>query len=213
MRLLSFTVVGVLFVLLASPANALLCQKRNGAVFSREACKRKETPVEGALGPKGDTGSSGPQGVAGPIGATGPQGVTGPTGPQGVTAWETIPSGVTVTGAFVNDSAAAGAGQDYWFTVSYPAMLPSDPVAVNFAADGSAKTSDDDASCTGTLAEPTAPPGQVCVYFNQSAGVSDGSLNAAALGVAPRLAFVINWTSAAASGDLNVWVKWAYTAP
>src|SRR2546427_3998831 len=70
---------------------AMLCAKKSGALFLREACKRKETPIApaafgtgptGAAGPTGPTGSGGP---TGPMGPTGPAGDTAPTGAAGDT--------------------------------------------------------------------------------------------------------------------------------
>lgn len=149
--------------------------------------------------------------VAGGGGTPGPKGDPGDPGPQGLSAWDTIPSGVTVTGAFVHDAGSDGTGEDYWFTVEYPAKLPAAPIAVNFATDGSAATTDDDATCAGTTSTPTAPPGQVCVYLDQTAGTA--SLNAESLGISIRSAMVLTWNVSAASGDMNVWGTWAYTAP
>ncbi|HXJ33168.1 MAG TPA: hypothetical protein VMS22_03940 [Candidatus Eisenbacteria bacterium] len=55
------TLVALLFVA-AHAAEAAFCKKRNGAVFSRDACKAKETEVDlAAVGgaPKGDPGAPG----------------------------------------------------------------------------------------------------------------------------------------------------------
>jgi hypothetical protein len=47
---------------------ALLCQKRSGALFVRDACRKRETAVDptalGLVGPKGDTGAPGTPGEA-----------------------------------------------------------------------------------------------------------------------------------------------------
>jgi len=57
----------LLAVVLAPPAEAMLCAKRSGAVVFREACKRKEKALdlaaEGLIGAKGDAG---PPGIAHP---------------------------------------------------------------------------------------------------------------------------------------------------
>ncbi|HXJ34192.1 MAG TPA: hypothetical protein VMS22_09155 [Candidatus Eisenbacteria bacterium] len=50
-------VLAVLVV--ASGADAALCRGKGGALFVREACKRRETPV---VVPKGDQGPTGPSG-------------------------------------------------------------------------------------------------------------------------------------------------------
>lgn len=69
-RTISSVVLFATVVTTAVPvASAVLCHKRNGVVVLREACKRKETPVDlaqlGALGPKGEPGAQGPQGEPG----------------------------------------------------------------------------------------------------------------------------------------------------
>ena len=87
----------------SAPADAVvLCVKKSGALFLREACKRKETQVDpasfGATGPTGASGDTGPTGGAGPTGPTGPTGSgAGPTGPVGPTggAGSTGPTGAT----------------------------------------------------------------------------------------------------------------------
>src|SRR5690349_10014879 len=86
-------IVTALAVAAVSPADAVvLCVKKSGALFLREACKRKETQVDpasfGATGPTGAAGDTGPTGAAGdtgPTGATGATGGAGPTGPTGPT--------------------------------------------------------------------------------------------------------------------------------
>src|SRR4051795_5166581 len=132
----------------------------------------------GAAGPKGDAGSRGEQGPKGEPGAPGGPGATGAqgeTGPRGVSSWDTIPSGRTVSGAFEYDSAASVSG-DFRAYVTLPARTPValTSTTVNFAADGSAVTTDDDAACSGTLAAPMAPAGKVCVYFNNASADSSG---------------------------------------
>ena len=58
------------------PARALVvCQKKSGAFFLRDACKKKETKVDPA-----SFGATGPQGPAGPQGPQGPPG-SGSGGP------------------------------------------------------------------------------------------------------------------------------------
>jgi hypothetical protein len=60
--------VAMVALTIAMPANAaVICQKKNGAMFVREACKKKETPVDlaqfGAVGPTGPAGPAGPAGT------------------------------------------------------------------------------------------------------------------------------------------------------
>lgn len=58
--------VGVLLVVAMPVHAAVICQKRNGAMFVREACKKKETAVDlAAFGAVGPAGPAGAPGVAG----------------------------------------------------------------------------------------------------------------------------------------------------
>jgi hypothetical protein len=71
----------------ATPA-AVLCQKKgSGLVVVREACKKKETPLDlaqfGGVGPKGDKGDPGGSGIPGQPGAPGRPGAPGPPGSSG----------------------------------------------------------------------------------------------------------------------------------
>jgi hypothetical protein len=75
-----------------------------------------------------------------------------------------------------------------------------------------AATIDDDASCTGTETNPTAPPGKVCLYL-QSIGGAD-SLEGAFNVYGGSDGFFVNALSNGAPGtDMYVYFAWAYTAP
>ena len=130
-------------------------------------------------------------------------------GPRGLSAWDTIPSGQTVTGNF-------GVSGDYTgginFSVSLPAKAPA-PIPftnVNFDDDVSAITTDDDATCTGTAAAPTAPAGTVCIY-PYGIGSSIAGLNGFQANNLGDQAFYISWDATA--GSTFLFVTWAYTAP
>lgn len=114
-------------------------------------------------------GPPGPSGPPGPAGDPGPQGPPGPAGPSVLPGpGQRIPPGTTVTGAwgfaFVNqgDASERFAVQ---VALPLPAGVPLGIDDVNFD-DGVRNTSDVDASCSGTVAEPTAPAGRVCLYVN-----------------------------------------------
>ena len=136
-------------------------------------------------------------------------------GPDGFVRYgSTIPSGVTVTGVFGTSSITpAATGALAIDDVSFPAPAPA-PVGetdVNFAADTAPETSDDDASCTGTSANPTAPAGKVCLYTLQLGG--GGSFyGQGAGGTAGRLGFKVEGVNPA-GGTLYLEGSWAYTAP
>ena len=61
--MLRYFVAAILIAVTAAPAAAALCQKRSGALFVRDACKKRETIVDpvalGLVGPKGDAGPAG----------------------------------------------------------------------------------------------------------------------------------------------------------
>ena len=82
---------------------------------------------------------------------------------------------------------------------------------VNFARDNFSATTEEDATCTGTLAAPTAPAGKVCIYLG---GVQSGMYNIAGLahGSAPRdRSFAIAWTDDGLTADTVLYGSWAYT--
>jgi hypothetical protein len=70
---------------------AVLCVRKSGAVFQRDACRPKESVLEldmpktiqGVQGAKGDTGAQGAPGRDGAAAAKGDPGDPGPVGPEG----------------------------------------------------------------------------------------------------------------------------------
>src|SRR5262249_54555570 len=81
----SIAIAASTFALLASSADAAVCVKKSGVVVMRDACKKKESPIDlaqlvGAQGPAGADGAPGSQGAPG---APGSQGAPGAPGSQG----------------------------------------------------------------------------------------------------------------------------------
>ncbi len=123
--------------------------------------------ANGADGAKGDTGAKGSNGAAGAKGATGAAGATGATGPEGSpwTAGGTLPSGETETGVW-QTSPQAEPG-----TVSVQVSLPI-PLETALAGGGGednqfiflAAGEGGTEKCPGTLQDPQAAPGSVCIY-------------------------------------------------
>lgn len=123
-----------------------------------------------------------------------------------------IPSGRTVTGIINYQVPNTG---NFYFVI--PFYLPGTAGTnlgageVNFAADSSAVTIDDDASCTGTYASPSAPAGKVCVYLSAASADSSGLQ---AVGLGDQSSFTLRWTDAATGGgEAFVRASWAYSAP
>jgi hypothetical protein len=126
-----------------------------------------------------------------------------------------IPSGTTVTGFVVWDHGVIADNQDIQVSVQLPAPAPVALTTntVNFAPH--ALAADDDATCTGTSAAPTAPQGKVCLYLAISNSVDGGlGFNPAISGMETRgFLVVMNTNSALVGSDMYFRVTWAYTAP
>lgn len=177
---------------------------RNSSLTGRDVKNRSLTAADFA-------GSvQGPAGVAGPAGA---QGAQGPKGDRGVSAWETIPSGVTVTGSETVVMQSGGTDSFYTFSIDLGARAPAalTDATVNFAGAPSLFLPDGDLSCTGSAAAPTAPSGKVCLYL------AGGYLNledveGGAQPVGGDLSFQVR-SHATSSGSMRWTATWAYTAP
>lgn len=130
-------------LLVGTPARALvLCQKKSGAVFVRETCKRKET----ALSPD----ALGLRGPAGPPGATGDPGPF-PT---------TLPSGQTIRGAYRVEIRPVGdVDVSLIDTQSFVYPLASAPTVTVIPAAGAPTE-----ACPGSANDPQAAPGNLCIY-------------------------------------------------
>jgi hypothetical protein len=117
--------------------------------------------VQGPAGPAGAAGASGTAGAAGADGAKGATGATGSTGATGATGatgpTETnLPSKKTLRGLWqfqTSDSAEAFA------TISYPLRVVPSPVEEIFVEVGESNE-----ECPGTVADPQAKPGRLCIY-------------------------------------------------
>jgi hypothetical protein len=142
----------------------------------------------GAGGPKGETGPAGVKGEKGPTGASGAKGVTGATGATGYT--ETLPSGKTETGTW--------SIYTQFVEPDFPGSLGSISFAIPLkgASEGTAyvfdlqETKNEEyervidsvkkpTGCTGSVTEPTAPRGVLCVYTaNETLEGVEGHLEA-----------------------------------
>ena len=167
--------------------------------------------VTGRRGPAGRAGVAGPNG---PQGLPGAKGDTGNTGLRGKSAFDALDSGQTVTGYERLDVESPNAG-DFNIGVSLPGVAPAnlEDDAVNFAPDSVGATADDDAACTGTAANPTAPAGKACLYVinttNDASVVRGFDANTGAR----RRGFRAVWTDASTEDDVFLEFTWAYTAP
>lgn len=132
------------------------------------------------------------------------------------------PAGTTVSGAFncyeEEDAPAGIAGCTTVVSLPAPAPAALIDATVNFAAStGNFVADDADATCTGNVNAPTAPPGKVCLYLanlttSPAAKAVNGSGNAIANTNSTR-GFEVDLTPAAGTNVLNLEGVWAYTAP
>ena len=128
----------------------------------------------------------------------------------------TIPSGATVTGAWRVADQVVGPGTDlYEFdTISLPGKAPAPLLApaVNLAA-GIDTGADNDPSCTGSVTNPTAPAGRVCLYLSDKENVAAiGGYAVSNVAGDNLFGFTVRVTGAA-DGLVSASGSWAYTAP
>jgi hypothetical protein len=163
------------------------------ATAAKSKKKTAPKPVRGPAGPKGATGATGPAGAAGATGPGGPVGVKGETGPAGATgatgvtgvtgatgatgktgvagaagspwtAGGTLPVGSTETGVWVapmiaNVDEIGGNGS---ISFNVPLALGTAPAVeyINPGEEGKEHATE----CPGTLEDPKAAEGFLCVY-------------------------------------------------
>ena len=142
----------------------------------------------------------------------GAQGPAGPAGPAGASLLNSkIPSGTTITGyeAFTWTGVQSGQHDE---VVHLPAKAPAalTDALVNFANTFTVNTPENDTTCTGTFAAPTAPAGHVCLYVDKNS-VQNKFFG---YGVTPAFAdtaFLIIMSENPGSNYASM--SWAYTAP
>lgn len=190
-------------------------------VFPADAAK----PASSSINPVGGEGVKANGGIVG-LSATGAIKVYTLTGPVNaifdITGYFTaasgsgsdvIPSGKTVTGEVIYDGHASSIVQIDRAGVTLPGVAPVPLTSnnVNFASGAS----DNDASCTGSLTAPTAPPGKVCIYLSSvSTGVPASSISGATLNLPSRAFYVqLSATTSGDNVDVYLYATWAYTAP
>jgi hypothetical protein len=125
----------------------------------------------GAAGAKGDAGANGSNGSNGATGPTGPTGKTGPTGPTGATGatgfsgfTATLPPGETETGAWGFAGQELGSSFDKFIPISFPIPLEEASEEAFYLNFEETEEEAGTGGCTGTVAQPTAPEGVLCVY-------------------------------------------------
>jgi hypothetical protein len=138
----------------ALPKNSITSKQiKNGTILKADLAKSTITALKGNRGP------AGPQGSAGPAG---PAGAAGPAGPL----LTTLPSGQSLVGDFAGHSGGASIA---YASISFQFPLAAAPTTT-FIAAGTTPP----AQCPGTVAEPKASPGNLCIYVSASAGGFQG---------------------------------------
>jgi hypothetical protein len=180
----------------------------NGASIKAHTIAKSKLTNKAIKQLKGNRGRTGPAGPAGAQGSQGVQGVQGVPGP--ITG--DLPAGVTLRGNYM--VAGNNGGSAIHSAVSYGLRLSAAPT-VNYITAGGTPP----AACPGTVANPQAAPGNLCVYEVEADNVTTfrGVCNAEATGcpdgTANRDGFAAYAFIQSAGSALFVFGSWAVTAP
>jgi hypothetical protein len=154
----------------------------------------------------------GNRGPAGPPGAQGSQGVQGVQGPPGPITGD-LPAGVTLRGNYM--VAGNNGGSTIHSAVSFGLRLSAAPT-VNYVTVGATPP----AACPGTVTNPQAAPGNLCVYEVEAdnvtsfRGVCDAETSGClATPTTNRDGFAVYALIQSAGSPLFVFGSWAVTAP
>ena len=151
-------VAGGGYALASSGGTITVCvHKRSGGLYRARRCARRDGKLSWNI--------QGPRGVPG---AQGPKGATGAAGP--VTG--TLPSGVTLKGTFDINQPGATAGAAASTSISFGLQLASAPT-VHYIKSGAAPP----AGCTGTVGNPGAAAGNLCIFETASANGTAGEVD------------------------------------
>jgi hypothetical protein len=166
----------------------------------------------GPVGPKGDAGAPGQSGAVGPTGVVGKTGPTGVTGVSGFT--ETLPKGKTEKGVWAMNGSTST--QSEFFGLQFLAVPISFTIPLASGLDSSkvhfASQEGFSSTCTGSVEDPTAPIGHLCVYLSGLENATFFTLFTPEFGEgASPSGSILGFTP---SGD-NAWGlgSWAVTAP
>ncbi|HEY3828917.1 MAG TPA: hypothetical protein VGL57_06950 [Solirubrobacteraceae bacterium] len=181
----------------------------------------------GAVGPQGPAGAAGAKGETGAAGAPGVDGKDGKDGKDGSpwTAGGTLPSGKTLEGQWNIGGYAAAAHGLFRTSVSYALPLAKAPTTHYIRPAAPLPV-----GCLGTVEEPGAEPGNLCVFAAQennsvqeflvyhfpticdwSANVCN-STDATAEGQGSLEGFGIQGLAEAAESEMEAFGTWAVTA-
>jgi len=138
----------------------------------------------------------------------GPRGPQGPAGPAGVTA-DTLPSGRTVRGRWdATKTGVSEPGQAAFDAISFGARLAAAPArTIVLNPPGPAQ-------CPGTVADPDATPGNLCIYVGDrvNTGTIETVLDGVTTGATSRQGTSV-YAVSTSTGSFGARGSWAVTAP
>jgi hypothetical protein len=187
-------------------------QIKNSSITGLDVKNKSLTPkdfrgsVRGPRGLRGLTGPAGPQGAQGAQGAQGTQGIQGPPGPfPGV-----LPGGITIKGNFALTGVATAINQRFESPISLVFTFASAPTARYREAGAAAQP-----GCPGTVSNPTADPGFLCVYELQKSNVDTGCIYSGSGGTcnSSNVQGAVVYATALAGGAVYAEGTWAATSP
>lgn len=151
--------------------------------------KQKKEVTKIAKKYAGKQGPIGPQGNPGATGAKGDQGATGTAGAKGATGFsgftETLPSGATETGTWSMGMNLSGAGVLEMVSLSFNIPLATEIAEANIQFNPfgfpTGATTEEKEHCPGSVTDPKAKSGFLCVYTGNLANANYAS-GAGALG-------------------------------
>ena len=191
------------------PKNSVgAAQIKKNAVNSSKVKNGSLTPADfqagqlpaGARGAEGPRGAQGPQGPQGPKGDNGTPGAPGQTGAPGPFA-DTLPQGKTLTGVWGTGDVATATGQAFYDDISF-GFRTADFYDVSVVTSYPSTVP----GCSGTVAEPTAAAGKLCIYQRFTQG-SNFTYN-------PSFAYkhgLLWWVTSTGSGQFAADGTWALT--
>ncbi len=125
----------------------------------------------GAIGPAGGTGPQGLAGAKGETGAQGAPGTNGTNGKNGTTGFtETLPTGKTEKGVWGTVIGAEAPLHGHYgmvpisFNIPLGAALPEANIQINLEGFPTGATTQEQENCPGTVQEPQAKAGFLCLY-------------------------------------------------
>lgn len=186
---------------------------RNGTLRAPDFARGVLARTTGPQGPAGAAGPQGPEGRQGPVGVPGRPGVQGAAGPAGRNASQPLQSGETVYGVLGGEALATTSANGLQQWISLPAPAPAVLDNAHIGIEQNTMTADADPDCTGTVDAPTAPAGQLCIYFLQHDPAMCQDETGFAAPQLGRYGFVFRIALEGMSGSCLVQGVWVYTAP